>query len=301
MSSRQFTPSGGTGEIVTLDDINEYDDLPPLAEIDSPDVYEIRTGNLATDYFVPIKDGSTDFNVWYSLVDGQIIRAISDIAVHHWPMDEGSGSTITDNVGSEDGTLNGPSWVSNSWQGGFALDGDGTDDYIETGTWGSFGSNIHEPHAVLFTVETTTDERGAFFGITDDNSDLVWRCSINVFEDNVVEFQRRDDARNTAGVYSSSEINDGEKYRVVINIDGPSESDMELYLNANEDTNVQNSGTLEGGELFDFPHPIMFFAREEDSPGPARYFDGVLDNIIVTNDSLSEAEIEKDYEQQPWS
>ena len=79
MSSRQFTPFGGSGEIVTLDNINEYDDLPPLAEIDSPDVYEIRTGALGTDYLVPMQDGSTDFNEWYSLVDGQIILDIPDI------------------------------------------------------------------------------------------------------------------------------------------------------------------------------------------------------------------------------
>ena len=84
MSSRQFTPFGGTGEIVTLDNINERHDLPPLAEIDSPDVYEIRTGELGTDYLVPMQDGSTDFNEWYSLVDGQIIVDIPDSVVDNF-------------------------------------------------------------------------------------------------------------------------------------------------------------------------------------------------------------------------
>ena len=94
MSSRQFTPFGGSGEIVTLDNINEYDDLPPLAEIDSPDVYEIRTGNLGTDYLVPMQDGSTDFNEWYSLVDGQIILDIPDVVVSRPEDDDASTNTF---------------------------------------------------------------------------------------------------------------------------------------------------------------------------------------------------------------
>ena len=121
MSSRQFTQFGGSGEIVTLDDINEYDDLPPLAEIDSPDVYEIRTGELGTDYLVPMQDGSTDFNQWYSLVDGQIIRAIPDSVVnnldHAHLIDEGEGAVLNP-AGVDDGlqdiasSFNGsPTWV----------------------------------------------------------------------------------------------------------------------------------------------------------------------------------------------
>ena len=105
MSSRQLTPFGGTGEIVTLDNINEYDDLPPLAEIDSPDVYEIRTGALGTDYLVPMQDGSTDFNEWYSLVDGQIIRAIPDSAIARYDAREEEETGSINNIKDQTGTF----------------------------------------------------------------------------------------------------------------------------------------------------------------------------------------------------
>ena len=120
MSSRQFTPFGGSGEIVTLDNINEYDDLPPLAEIDSPDVYEIRTGNFATDYLVPMQDGSTDFNEWYSLVDGQIILNIPDREIDYFEWGGPVSDRYSDwiNGSTDDWEINQDAPV---WEGDYSL------------------------------------------------------------------------------------------------------------------------------------------------------------------------------------
>ena len=59
--------------------------------------------------------------------------------IAHWTLDEGSGQTAGDSVGTNDGTLgttsgvdaNDPTWACVS--GGNALDFDGTDDLIQVG------------------------------------------------------------------------------------------------------------------------------------------------------------------------
>ena len=56
------------------------------------------------------------------------VGAIPDNVTNHWPMNEGSGSSVADNIGDETVSLNGASWLSDSkYEGGFATtyqDGD---------------------------------------------------------------------------------------------------------------------------------------------------------------------------------
>ncbi|TDD13509.1 glycoside hydrolase family 2, partial [Kribbella turkmenica] len=52
--------------------------------------------------------------------------------VGYWPLDEGSGTTTTDEAGDHDGTLvNGPTWTTG--RTGAALQFDGSDQYVDTG------------------------------------------------------------------------------------------------------------------------------------------------------------------------
>jgi hypothetical protein len=51
--------------------------------------------------------------------------AIPDSVIHHWPADEGSGTTLTDNVGSNDISLSFDRWRSDTaFEGGTAPDFD---------------------------------------------------------------------------------------------------------------------------------------------------------------------------------
>jgi hypothetical protein len=58
-----------------------------------------------------------------------LYRAIPDSVVNQYPTDTGSGSTLQDAEGAEDGTINGPTWQSLADAvGGFYLSYDGVDD-----------------------------------------------------------------------------------------------------------------------------------------------------------------------------
>ena len=105
------------GYIITYDNLDSVDDLPELSTLERQDIYHARTGDLSSDYIVPVDtDGSGSFDAWYSLVDGEEIIAIPQSAItrnsdHIWPFAEGSGDALEDTEGDKDGNRNSPDWV----------------------------------------------------------------------------------------------------------------------------------------------------------------------------------------------
>ena len=75
------------------------------------------------------------FNRWRSLVDGAVVfdDTIRDSVVNRLPLDEGSGTDVSDSVGNADGTLvNGGDWTTDSrFFGGTAPYFDGASEYGE--------------------------------------------------------------------------------------------------------------------------------------------------------------------------
>ena len=75
------------------------------------------------------------FNRWRSLVDGAVVfdDTIRDSVVNRLPLDEGSGTDVSDSVGNADGTLvNGGDWTTDSgFFGGTAPYFDGGSEYGE--------------------------------------------------------------------------------------------------------------------------------------------------------------------------
>lgn len=68
-------------------------------------------------------------------VDGSVVwqaNAIPDSVTNRWPTTAGSGTTLTDDIGTADGTTNGATWTASAdAEGGYYLDYDGTDDFTE--------------------------------------------------------------------------------------------------------------------------------------------------------------------------
>jgi len=80
---------------------------------------------------------------------------LTQIADHIWNMDEGSGGTIADSVGSADGTLNGPVWTTGQGGAGDAyLTFDAVDDITTHGA--VFDSNDTEFTVCVWAYPTTS-------------------------------------------------------------------------------------------------------------------------------------------------
>jgi len=61
----------------------------------------------------------------------RIKSGLLDGTVSAWQINEGTGTTVGDPVGTNNGTIYGPTWVTNAISGGYALSFDGVDDYYE--------------------------------------------------------------------------------------------------------------------------------------------------------------------------
>ena len=239
----------------------------------------------------------SNFTTWRSLVDGEEIGEIPDSAIHHWPMDEGSGSSVEDVIGSADGSLNGPSWISNNWEGGYALEGDGVDDYVETTTWGDFGSNLDGEFAVALTIEpyTTFSSTTPLIGA----DDVTFRIS---FSDvgagsGELEYFSRDGSGDDINVATTDRYDDGTRHRVVINKTGNDANDVRIWVD-NSDVDQTVSADDNPTNYSNFSEEVWFHGRSGD--GRIDY-EGVIDNVVVYDSSLSNSEIEKDYNAQPWT
>ena len=243
---------------------------------------------------------------WRSLIDGSEVGGIPDAAIHQWRFDEGAGETVSDSVGSEDGTISGADWTSNDWEGGWALDGDGTGDYVSTGELGDFGENLHTDFALIATVETN-DDSGTIMGVFHDPGDASTNAMEFGFD---IEFdgdagkialRLRDDDGDPYTIQTDSRFDDGGRYRVVANKVANSGSDgIEIWINGEKvETTVESDGGFDD-PTSNFTVDMGILARNNDGTFD-RHLDGIIDNVIITDDSLSESEIKGDYNNQPWS
>jgi len=67
------------------------------------------------------------------LEQGYIHGSLTQGLVAYYPMDSGSGSTLTDKALADDGVINGASWTTDSRIGNSCLSFDGDQDYVDIG------------------------------------------------------------------------------------------------------------------------------------------------------------------------
>lgn len=244
--------------------------------------------------YVNEQDGSGEQLVWQSG------PTVADSAIHHWRMDEGTGDTVADNIGTADGTRNGPTWTSGTWVGDYALDGDGTDDYVETTSWGTFGSQMDSNWAVSFSINTptTTDGMLPLGVVNSDFTNTFFLVTLNGPADGSVQFNINDDSDNQLRVYGTG-ISANTNHRIVLNKTGNTGSAIEIYIDGTsvsttiaDDQNPTN--------FSDFVRPVTLFARNNGGSINANY-EGVLDDVLIYDSDLTDQEIQDDYDRQPWT
>jgi hypothetical protein len=113
-----------------------------------------------------------------------------------------------------------------------------------------------------------------------------------------VEYGYADTEADFITVSGSSTVNDGSEYRIVLNKTGNTASGLEIWRNQTEESvtieNDQGDG-ITGTE--DLQYPLPFFARNNQGTLDA-FFDGVIDDICIFDDSLTQSEIQS--YQNPW-
>ena len=115
------------------------------------------------------------YSVWRSISDGSVISDIPDSVSNRWPHNEGSGTTLGDSIGSINGSINGPSWVTGSGGEGSAyLDYDGVDDETDFSNNASHFDHDTQSWMLWVNPDDITTNR-AYIRYNDSAEDLlIW-------------------------------------------------------------------------------------------------------------------------------
>jgi len=238
-------------------------------------------------------------------VDGQTVFSatppIPSSAIHHWKIDEGSGTTVADSVGSADGTINGATWDTGTYVGGAYLDFDGSNDDVDTTTLGNFGSNMFSEFAVALTFKTTQNE-GVFLSAgTQFNSYFavhIGSANLTGNIDGSIGFFLADDSGNQSRAGTDSTFNDGTNHRVVVQkASNGNANDFEFFVDTNSESFTVQGNDISSDNFSNLGANLKFGDRGDDN---SRY-DGLLDDVIITDSKLSSSEIQDDFDRQPWS
>jgi hypothetical protein len=218
---------------------------------------------------------------------------------HRWVLDDVGSGTATDSAGSADGTVNGVASVSGDWAGSSAGDGDGTDDYIATSPLGTFGSGRNN-FAVAFSVQTTTTatvagERHGGFTDTRLYLDDVFNST-----DGAPALALGEDVNErTDAVEIDQTVNDGNPYRVVINVLDASNQSYEGYINQSATgTTMVRTDNVDGSNFTDFQNDFSLFAWNQDGSVNG-FIDAIIDDFCLFDEALTQAEAESYVN--PWS
>ena len=218
---------------------------------------------------------------WRSLIDGSEVSGIPDNAIWRLPLDEGDGTTASDDQGDTDGTLDNPDWISNSkYFGDFALDFDQSNNDEVTMDF----LPINGGDDITFCV--TVDLDGA--GVPSDRQ-VIWN-HIRSDNDDVFAVGYRD-GDLAATVYDS----DNESSRVETHPDTSTEFRLqvsfsgldvpEIRINATQNFESEGFAPNEGDG-----HWLGSNADNES-------YDSIIDAPVVYDKVLTDDDFQKDVDQ----
>ena len=226
---------------------------------------------------------------WRSLIDGSEVSAIPDTELLRWPINEGSGDSITDEVTGKTATTT-ASWDEGQWFEDWALDFDGTDDRL------SYSTSFGDLSEFTLLIECSIHES------PDGNDYQIWESDDGNF-DNWIQFtdgSNKDIQFDGGLTYSNSgrviaepgtdfEVNIGEKFIIGYRYDGNEHS---MVGNDQIVATESASGTINIDS-----HPSEWAYRTSSS----RYTDIKIGSVRYNETGLSDSDISNWYNQMPWS
>ena len=220
--------------------------------------------------------------------------------IHSYPVTGFTTENWPDGIGQSDiDTINGPTFDDSLFGSEGGVKGDGVDDFAQSDTMGSFGSNINGSWAVAIPF-STTDNDGHILGVANESNDtnFVVELGQNV-PDNKLGASFRDDSRDTQRINCTPDVNDGANYVVIIQSTGSSASDKAIYFEPNNDVSSIDFDDGPLGTTSNFDLPMTYFSRNlfgdvdshlEISLNTPRWFD----------DSLTESERSDVFDAYSW-
>ena len=251
-----------------------------------------------------IGDGNT-FNEtsWEGLLDDVRIYAtaltaaeIADLAadsaptgpVARWKFDDGSGTVAADSAGGNDGMLqNGPTWTTGSVNG--ALSFDGIDDFVDMSAHAATFDGLTEGTISAWINQTTAGGGQAILQFADTN-DAESYVGLRVTASEQVKFTVRENGGVLLNMDSVVSLAEGEWRHVAVTV-GPGGNT--LYIDGTVAAVTYLAGSATSAEFLDDVSNLNYaaIAQEKDNAGPARWFNGLIDDVRIYDRVLSASDI----------
>lgn len=211
---------------------------------------------------------------------------------HQWVMGEGTGTTLTDSIGTSDAVINGPDWDGSThpWYAGYALSSNGTTDYVDTGVNDSNGTSVGIALTVAHPYTTGSAGGIANLATSGYDGDTPWEVRFNGTN---LEFSVWDGTVGTHHLLTEpiSSLSANYPHRVV----GQYGNDvMQLWV----DGELVDAKAASLTNLSSSRRRLLF--AHDDGGTITGYFGGFLDNVILFDGPLSETGIATDLANQPW-
>ena len=206
---------------------------------------------------------------------------------HHWITDDGSGSVLSDDAGTQDGDIQNAVWVtSQGGSGGTTLEYDGSSAEVVIPTL-DYKIEDGQPHTFFAWVYPEGGDRRSIFANNNDSSPDNKRWYLELVDDNTLRFwDNIDDGRPfTSG---SNAVPNGEWSLVTIAADS-----QEITAYANDGVELFSTTDSALGVNEDFPDPFKIGERGD---GDGRYFDGYIDRIAIYDRVFDQSEVIEFYD-----
>jgi hypothetical protein len=216
---------------------------------------------------------------------GLLFMAASTMAhaspVGLWKLNEGSGSTVNDSIGDNDGQINGATWTEGELGGGLSFDGiddsvdiDPTDFKLQSFTASVrfvYGTGQEKWTRILDMSNYYVGREGWLLSYMDNTGDI--------------EFRLQDVVTAGAISISGSNFTPGEWHTLTATFDGTSKIGT-LYLDGVSMDSETGSGDLEYA-------PVGHFSFGANLNGNKEHYDGSLDDVAIWDRALADWEVEQ--------
>lgn len=194
--------------------------------------------------------------------------------VAYWDFSEGSGSTVHDKIGLNDGTIYGATWVDN------ALSFNGLNNYVKIPD----NSALNPTSAITISMWIKPSVLG---GIA-LNKELQYRLIAGDVSSTKPSARIRTTNTNWVGIEGTSILTVNNWQHVALTYDG---SSWKIYYNGQLDTEIADSGTIAPPYSDD---GNLYLGDIGPNRGQNFFYKGLIDDVKIYNRALSASEIAAD-------
>jgi hypothetical protein len=277
-------------EQTSAEDISNYGIAPTISVIGATLTSDLKSVVLSTAMLSEGVEYTLTVNAVRDLAGNMIAAnsstsfsyspiAVPDGLVGYWPFDEGSGSVAVDASGNANhGDVVGASWTSGKLGG--ALDFDGTNDYVDVGTFDLGGQAMSM--SLWVNARTFVVPDGRFISKAQGTAEQDHFWMLSAVDGNRLRGRLKVDGSTTTTIAGSGDLVTGVWTHMALVYDG---SAVTIY----KDGEAVGSTVIQG-PISSNPAVSAWIGGNPPS-ATSKPFDGVLDDVRVYERALSPAEI----------